>query len=313
MKCLVTGAAGFIGSTLTEELLARGEEVIAVDVLTDYYDIAQKEANLASYAGTSGCEFLRADLTSREVLDRLGEVDVVYHLAGQPGVRLSWDSYFAVYVQQNVTATQALLEAVKAAGVPRLVYASSSSAYGNQPSYPVEETAVPQPFSPYGVTKLAGEHLCHLYATNYGTSTVALRYFTVYGPRQRPDMAFSKFIRNGLRGEPIRITGDGTAVRDFTFVGDIVAATMAAGCADVAPGSLYNACGKESATVNEAVDLISGALGFDLEVERTGVAAGDVTQTGGVSELAERELGWTAQTSLADGITQQVAWERSRR
>ena len=163
------------------------------------------------------------------------------------------------------------------------------------------------------MTKLAGEHLCHLYATNYGTSTVALRYFTVYGPRQRPDMAFSKFIRNGLRGEPIRITGDGTAVRDFTFVGDIVAATMAAGCADVAPGSLYNACGKESATVNEAVDLISGALGFDLEVERTGVAAGDVTQTGGVSELAERELGWTAQTSLADGITQQVAWERSRR
>lgn len=313
MRALVTGAAGFIGSTLTEELLARGDEVTAVDVFTDYYDLAQKEANVAAYAGASGCELLRADLTSPEVLDRLGEVDVVYHLAGQPGVRLSWDANFSVYVQQNVTATQILLEAVKSAGVPRFVYASSSSAYGNQPSYPVSESAVPQPFSPYGVTKLAGEHLCHLYATNYGTPTVALRYFTVYGPRQRPDMAFSKFIRNGLRGDPVRITGDGTAIRDFTFVGDIVAATLAAGTADVAPGSLYNACGSESVTVNQAVDLISGALGFELDVERTSVVPGDVLRTGGVAGLAERELGWTARTTIADGIAQQVAWERARR
>ncbi len=313
MKALVTGAAGFIGSHLVERLLQRGDAVVAVDNLTDYYDVDQKQHNLAAYEGANAAETVLEDLAEPTVLDRVAEVDVVYHLAGQPGVRLSWDRNFATYVERNINRTQQLLEAARTAGLARLVYASSSSVYGNQPSYPVDEEAVPHPFSPYGVTKLAAEHMCSLYAQNYGLSTVSLRFFTVYGPRQRPDMAFSKFIRATLAGRPIKVTGDGSAVRDFTYVGDIVSALVAAGQADVAPGRVYNTCGTESVTVNDTIRLIGETVGTEPAVERGPTVPGDVQRTGGISTLAEAELGWTAEVELASGLAQQVAWERARR
>ena len=312
MKALVTGAAGFIGSHLVERLLQRGDTVLAVDNLTDYYDVDQKRLNLAAYEGDDAVETVLEDLAEPTVLDRVADADVVYHLAGQPGVRLSWDRNFATYVERNIDRTQQLLEAARIAGLARLVYASSSSVYGNQPSYPVDEEAVPHPFSPYGVTKLAAEHMCSLYAQNYGLSTVSLRFFTVYGPRQRPDMAFSKFIRATLAGQPIKVTGDGSAVRDFTYVGDIVSALVAAGQADVAPGRVYNTCGTESVTVNDTIRLIGEAVGTELAVERGPTVPGDVQRTGGISTLAEAELGWNAEVDLASGLAHQVAWERAR-
>jgi UDP-glucuronate 4-epimerase len=312
MKAMVTGAAGFIGSHLVERLLQQGDAVVAVDNLTDYYDVDQKRANLGGYQNDPAVEVVVEDLAERSVLDRVEEVDVVFHLAGQPGVRLSWDRNFTTYVERNIDRTQQLLEAARSAGLARLVYASSSSVYGNQPSYPVDENAVPRPFSPYGVTKLAAEHMCSLYAQNYGLSTVSLRFFTVYGPRQRPDMAFSKFIRATLTGQPIKVTGDGTAIRDFTYVGDIVSALVAAGRADVAPGRVYNTCGTESVNVNETIGLIGDAVGSEPAVERGPNVPGDVQRTGGVSTLAETELGWSAEVDLASGLEQQVAWERAR-
>lgn len=313
MKVMVTGAAGFIGSHLVERLLQRGDGVVAVDSLTDYYDVDQKRSNLSSYEDLKGAEVVIEDVGSPAVLDRVTEADVVFHLAGQPGVRLSWDRQFATYVERNIDRTQRLLEAARSSGLPRLVYASSSSVYGNQPTYPVDESAVPDPFSPYGVTKLAAEHMCSLYAQNYGLSTVSLRFFTVYGPRQRPDMAFSKFIRATLAGRPIKVTGDGSAVRDFTYVGDIVSALVAAGSADVAPGRVYNTCGTESVTVNDTIRLIGEVVGAEPVVERGPTVPGDVQRTGGVSSLAETELGWRAEVALTAGLAEQVAWERSRK
>jgi UDP-glucuronate 4-epimerase len=312
MKAMVTGAAGFIGSHLVERLLQQGDMVVAVDSLTDYYDLDQKRSNLAGYQAQESVDVVLQDLADPSVLDRVAEVDVVFHLAGQPGVRLSWDRNFATYVERNIDRTQQLLEAARLAGLARLVYASSSSVYGNQPVYPVDEDAVPHPFSPYGVTKLAAEHMCSLYAQNYGLSTVALRFFTVYGPRQRPDMAFSKFIRATLDGRPITVTGDGSAIRDFTYVADIVSALVAAGSADVAPGRVYNTCGTESVNVNDTIRVIGEAVGVEPAVVRGPVVPGDVQRTGGVSDLARAELGWTAEVDLATGIAQQVAWERDR-
>lgn len=312
MRAMVTGAAGFIGSHLCERLLARGDQVVGVDCLTDYYDVRQKRANLEQAASHAAFELLLSDVTSPEVLSRVEECDVVFHQAGQPGVRLSWDEHFAVYVRHNILATQMLLESVRRASTTRMVYASSSSVYGNQSVYPCAESAVPAPYSPYGVTKLAAEHLCGLYARNYATPTVSLRYFTVYGPRQRPDMAFSLFSRAALRGQPVRITGDGRQVRTFTYVDDIVDANLAAADADVAPGSVYNVCGTESSTVNEVVDLMSGLLGSQIRTERVPTMAGDVQRTGGSSELAASELGWSSRTTLAEGLRHHLAWERER-
>lgn len=312
MRAMVTGAAGFIGSHLCERLLAEGSEVVAVDSVTDYYDEAQKRDNLSALDKDSSCELLLEDGASPTCLSRLADVDVVFHLAGQPGVRLSWDQNFATYVERNIMLTQQLLERARAVTLPRFVYASSSSVYGNQPSYPVDELAVPRPYSPYGVTKLAAEHLCSLYAHNYGLSTVSLRFFTVYGPRQRPDMAFSKFIRNALKDQPVTITGDGSAIRDFTYVSDIVDALLLSARAEVAAGSVYNTCGRESINVSGTIEVLSEVLGRQVETDHVDPVPGDVQQTGGTSTLAERELGWEARTSLREGLEAQVEWERAR-
>ena len=320
---LITGVAGFIGSQLAEALVAAGETVVGVDCFTPYYDRAVKEANVAELRTGAGHErfrFHEVDLRTVSPDDLAGlldGVDVVYHQAAQPGVRLSWSDGFATYDECNVLATQRLLEAVRAVSSdgagPRVVYASSSSVYGNAGRYPVLETDLPRPHSPYGVTKLAAEHLCNLYAANYGVSTVALRYFTVYGPRQRPDMAHHRLIEAALDQRPFPLFGDGSAVRDFTFVGDVVRANVLAGTADVAPGTVVNVCAGGSTVLNDLIDAVGEAVGQPVPVDRQPEQAGDVRRTGGSNDLAATELGWSPQTSLVDGIRAQVDWHRSRR
>ena len=242
MVHLVTGAAGFVGSHLVEALLAEGRDVVGVDAFTPYYDRATKEANLRDAREDDRFRFVEADLRDADLAALLDGAEVVYHQAAQPGVRLSWSDGFATYDSCNVLATQRLLESALQAGVARFVYASSSSVYGNADRYPVEEADLPKPHSPYGVTKLAAEHLCGLYAANHGLPTVALRYFTVYGPRQRPDMAFHRLIESALDQQRFPLYGDGSHVRDFTFVGDVVRANVLAGRTDVPAGTVVNIC-----------------------------------------------------------------------
>jgi nucleoside-diphosphate-sugar epimerase len=310
---LVTGAAGFIGSQLAEALLDEGHDVVGVDAFTPYYDRAVKEANLATLRDRPGFRFIEADLREADSEDLLAGVEVVYHQAAQPGVRLSWSDGFATYDSCNVVATQRVLEAARRTGVGRIVYASSSSVYGNADSYPVTETDLPRPHSPYGVTKLAAEHLCGLYAANHGLSTVALRYFTVYGPRQRPDMAFHRLIEGALDQQPFPLYGDGSHIRDFTYVGDVVRANVLAGTADVEPGTVVNVCAGGSTVLRDVIDAVGEAVGSPVPIEQHPEQPGDVQRTGGSNDAARRLLGWEPQTTLAEGIAAQVAWHRARR
>ncbi len=305
MTFLITGVAGFVGSALARRLLASGEQVIGIDSLTDYYDQGLKKDNLASIPA-EGFTFVGEDLNTADLDALLAGVSVVFHEAGQPGVRKSWGEDFATYTDANVLATQRLLEAARrSAGLQRLVYASSSSVYGNALAYPVTEDDLPRPHSPYGVTKLAAEHLCTLYARNFGVPTVSLRYFTVYGPGQRPDMAFNRFIRAALAGRPIEVYGTGEQIRDFTFVEDVVEANLRAARQDVAPGSVFNVSGGTSVSVNEVLDVLSDIAGRPLEVNRTEAVAGDVGRTGGSAERIGEALGWQPTVGIVEGLRAQ--------
>jgi nucleoside-diphosphate-sugar epimerase len=306
---VVTGAAGFIGSHLAEAALRAGHTVVGIDCLTGYYDVGVKRSHVAALTALPGFAFVEADLRTADLVPLLEGADVVYHEAGQPGVRLSWSDGFGDYVSHNVHATQRLLEAARVTRPGRLVYASSSSVYGNAARYPTRESDLPQPHSPYGVTKLAGEHLCGLYAANWAVPAVSLRYFTVYGPRQRPDMGMHRFIDALSRGAAVPLFGDGEQVRDFTFVSDIVAANLAAGAADVAPGTVLNVAGGGSISVNDLLALLAKVAGSELEIERLPEQAGDVRATGGSVELAGRLLGWEPQVDLAAGLAAQYAWQ----
>jgi UDP-glucuronate 4-epimerase len=311
VRALVTGAAGFVGSQLADALLARGDDVVGVDCFTPYYDRAAKEDNLAFARKHDRFELVEADLRTLDLEAVLSGVDAVFHQAGQAGVRLSWSDGFAEYVGCNVLATQRLLEAVqRAAPSARVVYASSSSVYGNQPRYPVRETDLPQPFSPYGVTKLAAEHLCGLYAENWGLHTVSLRYFTVFGPRQRPDASIYRICEAAVRGVTFPLYGDGTQIREFTFVDDIVAGNLAAADRDVAPATFVNLAGGAEITMNELIDLIGELAGASVRVEPEAAKAGDSFRNGGAIDRARDLLGWSPKVSLRDGLVQQIAWHR---
>lgn len=313
MRALVTGAAGFVGSHLVERLLDDGQEVRAVDCISSYYDPSQKLANLGEIMGSPRCEFIRADLLECDLYAMLEGVDVVFHQAGQPGVRASWGTGFDGYVENNVLLTHRLLEAVRDAGdVRRLVYASSSSVYGNAGMYPTNEDDLPKPQSPYGVTKLAAEHLCGVYARNFGVPTVSLRYFTVYGPRQRPDMAFHRLVEAALSGRPFPVFGDGHQVRDFTFVADVVEANLLAARRSVPPGAVINVAGGSSTTLLEVVGLIEELAGVPIELQMEDGQPGDVQRTGGSTARAAELLGWRPRVSLRDGLTHQVAWHHAR-
>ena len=307
---VVTGAAGFIGSHLSEALVARGHDVVGVDAFTDYYDPAVKRRNVATLLAGPRFRLLELDLAKDTLSALPARPRWVFHLAAQPGVRASWGAEFATYASHNVLATQRLLEHLKDGGASeRVVVASSSSVYGDAERLPTSETDLPRPYSPYGVTKLAAEHLALLYARNFGVPAVALRYFTVYGPRQRPDMGFHRFIRALLAGQPIGVHGDGEQTRDFTFVADAVAANLAAAERGV-PGTAYNVGGGSRVSVNDVLDRLGRLAGRAPRIERGPAQPGDPRDTGADIARAARDLGWSPQVSLDEGLARQLAWQR---
>jgi len=307
VKALVTGVAGFIGSTVAARLLGAGADVVGVDCFTDFYAREAKERNLEPLRGHRRFRFVEAALQTQALEPLLDGVTHVYHLAAQAGVRGSWGDEFRTYTSHNVDATQRLLEAVKGRPLHRLVYASSSSVYGDLVAIPMQEHSVLQPVSPYGVTKLAAEHLCHLYHVNHGVPTVSLRYFTVYGPKQRPDMGFHRFIRAALLGQPITLFGDGEQTRDFTFVDDIVTATTLA--ADRGkPGGVYNIGGGNRVTINHVLDTVGRLTGRALTIQRLPAEKGDMRDTFADTTRARTDLGFHPTHTLEDGLAAQCRW-----
>jgi len=311
MKVLVTGGAGFIGSHVAEALLARGDSVTSVDCFLDYYPRAVKERNLERARSHDEFTFVEADLAVADLTPLVDGCDAVIHLAAQAGVRASWGQDFRIYVDSNIHATQRLLEACASASGPRFVYSSSSSIYGDAPELPTIETTLPRPISPYGVSKLAAEHLCRLYTQSSGIPTVSLRYFTVYGPRQRPDMAFHRFLRAQLLDEALDLYDDGEQTRDFTFVADAVAANLLA-IDHGTPGAAYNIGGGSRVSVNEVLRMIGELTGREPRVRRKGKQCGDVRDTHACADAARDELGWSPKTTLHDGLAAELEWLRGQ-
>jgi UDP-glucuronate 4-epimerase len=311
-RALVTGCAGFIGSYLADALLADGWEVAGVDCFNDNYPAPEKAANLADAREHPRFTLHLADLAAADPAPFLEGCDVVFHLAAEPGVRSSWGRRFERFVHNNVEATQRLLESSLATPERRFVYASSSSVYGDSERLPTPEDATPSPLSPYGVTKLAGEQLCRVYHANHGVDTVALRFFTVYGPRQRPDMAFRRFCEAAAAGAPIRLFGDGRQSRDFTFVDDVVRAVRAAGSTPGIGGRAYNIGGGAPVSLNEALSEIAALAGRPLDVRRSGRESGDVLHTAADVARARDELGFAPSTSLREGLSAEFAWVSER-
>lgn len=311
---LLTGAAGFIGSRLANALLAQGFAVRAVDCFTPYYNLETKRSNVDSFRNSPGCQFVDADLRTDNLVDLLDGVEVIVHQAAQPGVRASWAHTFSLYTEHNILATQRLLEAARRRPVRRFIYASSSSVYGQAANYPTSEDTPPRPHSPYGVTKLAAEQLCALYAANWEIPTVMLRYFTVYGARQRPDMALHRLIDGALDDRPFPRYGDGSQVRDFTHVLDVVAANIAAATVpDLPPASVINIAGGSSISLSDLIDLTGELVGRRITVEQQPAQAGDVLRTGATTDRAANLLGWTPEVALREGLTEQIEWQRHRR
>ena len=297
MRYAVTGAAGFIGSHLAESLQEAGHEAVGIDCFTDYYDPAVKERNARAL------DVRRLDLAEDE-LDFTG-FDGVFHLAGQPGVR-SFGSVFPLYVRQNVLASQRVFEAAAEAGT-RVVFSSSSSIYGEAERYPTPEEVQPRPLSPYGITKLSAEHLARAYARSFGLDVVVLRYFNAYGPRQRPDMAFPRVVEALVAGRPFTLFGDGEQSRSFTYVGDVVEASILA-MERAAPGTTYNVGGGQEATMNEALAALEQIAGRTLDVRREPAVPGDQRRTKADTTRILNELGWSPRTPLAEGLRAQWEW-----
>jgi nucleoside-diphosphate-sugar epimerase len=304
-RYLVTGCAGFIGSHLAESLLERGDEVVGVDAFADYYARELKEANLGRARERPAFSFVELDLADASLEPLVGDVDGVFHLAAQPGVRGSWGDTFGVYVRDNILVAQRLFEASARAQV-RVVAASSSSVYGNAEDYPTPEDALPRPVSPYGVTKLACESLARTYFESFGLEVVSLRYFTVFGPRQRPDMAFSRIISSLLEGTEFHLLGTGEQSRDFTYVDDAVAATLAA-MEGEHRSLVYNVGGGSETTIRAVIEICERLTGRRLDVRPEPPAAGDVRRTAADTRLIRSELGWEPQASLEQGLAAQLA------
>jgi len=312
VKVVVTGAAGFIGSHVAESLVADGHEVTGVDCFTDYYPRPIKESNLARLRDSSRFRLVEARLQDADLARLLDGAEHVYHLAAQAGVRASWGREFELYTDHNVLATQRLLEAAIAAGRPKVVYASSSSVYGDTPALPFREDGPCQPVSPYGVTKLAAEHLAVLYHRNHALPTVSLRFFTVYGPRQRPDMAFHRFLKAARDATEVPVFGDGRQTRDFTYVADIVAAVRAAPLSG-RPGSVYNVGGGERIALNEVLRLIETVTARPLRIQRQENQKGDMRDTFADTAAARRDLGFRSTVPLAEGLAREWEWIRGLR
>ena len=311
MKVLVTGAAGFIGSHLVEECLRRGWDVVAVDSLTTYYSPAAKVRNASEFSRHERCTYLEQDILDVDLPALLTDTSVVFHLAAQAGVRASWGQSFDVYTHLNITVLQRLLEASRESRIDRFVFASSSSVYGDAEALPTGEDQVLRPLSPYGATKALGEHLTYLYFRNYGVPTVDLRYFSVYGPRQRPDMAFHRAIEAGLSHQTFRLFGDGHQTRDFTYVDDIVAGTLAA--RDAPPGTVYNLGGGSNVSMLQVLTILDDALGGSLKWSHEKSQRGDARDTSADISAARRDLAYAPAWDVAAGLRQQIAWHQSLR
>ncbi|MGB3514635.1 MAG: NAD-dependent epimerase/dehydratase family protein [Microcoleaceae cyanobacterium] len=309
---IVTGVGGFIGSHLTEALLNQGKKVIGIDQFNDYYDPALKRQNISQFQENSAFKLIENDIQSLNWSELLADVDIVYHQAAQAGVRASWGEGFRAYTERNINATQIILEAAKdAPNLKRLVYASSSSIYGNAESFPTPESICPQPVSPYGITKLVGEQLCNLYHQNYAVPCVSLRYFTVYGPRQRPDMAFHKFFKWILEDEPISIYGDGQQTRDFTFISDAIAANLAAGTVTEAVGEVFNIGGGSRVVLAEVINMMEEIVGHPIKKNFVEKARGDARHTSADVSKAQKILGYKPEVSLKEGLRREWEWIQS--
>ena len=307
MKAIVTGAAGFIGSHLSEYLIQAGHTVVGIDVFTDYYPRDRKEQNLAALRTTDRFTLVETALADADWPSLLDDVTWIFHLAAQAGVRKSWGRDFHVYTVNNVEGTQILLEACKGRPIERLVYASSSSVYGDDVALPMHENVRPQPVSPYGVTKLSAEQLCHLYHVNYAVPAVSVRYFTVYGPRQRPDMGFHRFFLAAMRNVPVPVFGDGRQTRDFTFVSDAVAATACASTRGT-PGAVYNIGGGSRVSMNHVLEIMTRVTGRQLIVHRDEAQKGDMRHTYADTSLARQDLGFAPKVGLDEGLAAEYQW-----
>ena len=309
---IVTGVGGFIGSHLAETLLNQGEKVIGIDQFNDYYDPALKRQNISQFKEHPDFQLIQDDIQSLNWSDLLVDVNIVYHQAAQAGVRASWGEGFRSYTERNINATQIILEAAKdAPNLKRLVYASTSSVYGNAETFPTPETICPQPVSPYGITKLAAERLGKLYHQNFGVPCVYLRYFTVYGPRQRPDMAFHKFFKWILQDEPISIYGDGQQTRDFTFVSDAIAANLAAGTVPEAVGEVFNVGGGSRVVLAEVINMMEEIVGRPIKKNFVEKARGDARHTSADVSKAQKILGYQPKVSLKEGLQKEWEWVKS--
>jgi UDP-glucose 4-epimerase len=311
-KIIVTGAAGFIGSHLVDILLQRGEEVIGIDEFNDYYDPVLKRKNIATFQNLSNFTLIEGDIRFLELPEICQNVEIIYHQAAQAGVRSSWGKGFRAYTERNINTTQVLLEAAKdARNLKRLVFASTSSIYGDAETLPTNEEINPKPVSPYGITKLAAERLCGLYQKNFGVPFVSLRYFTVYGPRQRPDMAFNKFFKAVLEDEAIPVYGDGQQTRDFTFVSDAVAANLAAATVPEAVGEIFNIGGGSRVVLAEVLDTMSEIVGKPIKRNHIEKAMGDARHTAADVSKARKILGYEPRVSLKEGLQQEWEWVKS--
>ena len=308
-KCIVTGAAGFIGSHLVEALLKQGKTVIGIDEFNEYYDSHFKRQNIAQALSDSQFELIEDNILNLNWLELLTDVEVVFHQAAQAGVRASWGKDFRFYTERNLNATQVILEAAKEAKhLNRFVYASSSSIYGNAETLPTPETICPQPVSPYGITKLAGEQLCWQYHQNFAVPATALRYFTVYGPRQRPDMAFHKFFRASLNQQPISIYGDGQQTRDFTFISDAVAANLAAASVPEAIGEAFNIGGGSRVTLHQVLEKMETVMGKEIKRTYQERSIGDARDTSADISKAQKILQYFPQVPLGEGLMREWEW-----
>lgn len=310
MRALVTGTAGFIGSHLSECLIEKGYHVVGIDSFVDYYPRSMKEANIEALKANDRFDFLETELQKADLGTLLEGVDLVFHQSAQAGVRASWGKSFEIYSDNNILATQVLLEHCKGKPIKKFVYASSSSIYGDTTDLPMTESSLPKPVSPYGVSKLAAEHLCWLYHKNFGVPAVSLRYFTVFGPRQRPDMAFHRFFRWAIEGSPLKVYGDGEQTRDFTYVRDIVEANWLAS-QKASPGDIFNIGGGSRISLNGVIEIIKRIVGKDLEIDNQHGQKGDVRHTSADMTRAKHVLGYQPTVSLEEGLKAEYEWIRN--
>ncbi|MEW6102540.1 MAG: NAD-dependent epimerase/dehydratase family protein [bacterium] len=308
MKVLITGVAGFIGSHLASALIEKRQDVVGIDKFSDYYPREYKERNIKELLDNERFKLIEGDLLSMNLSSILQDIEIVFHQAAQPGVRRSWDM-FDVYVRDNILATQRLLESIKKKNIKKFVYASSSSVYGDCKHLPLKEEYIPKPLSPYGVTKLSAENLVELYRKNYGIPAISLRYFTVFGPHQRPDMAFFKFIKAGFLNEPIVVYGDGSQTRDFTYVSDIIDANIHA--AESNEEGIFNIGGGNRVTLNDVIKDIERFIGKDIKIEYRDKQKGDMKDTLADITKAKKHLSFSPKVSLSSGLHKEIKWLHS--